>query len=239
VEIREAVRRIDTWVKAGTRPAAYVVQANALSVVCSHEDKEYSDCLASANLCVADGMPLVWLLRRKGYHQQERVYGPDLMLNLCKQAEQVGWKCFFYGDTPQVLDKLAQELCRRFPRLNMVGSLSPPFRDLSIEEDLLMCQRINAAHPDILWVALGAPRQDLWMYHHREKLDLSVMHGVGAAFGFISGTVPQAPVWMREIGLEWLFRLAMEPRRLWKRYTITNLKFLYYIVTLEIFKTRS
>jgi N-acetylglucosaminyldiphosphoundecaprenol N-acetyl-beta-D-mannosaminyltransferase len=239
VEIREAVRRIDAWVKAGARPAAYVVQANAWTTVRACEDKDYFDCLASANLCVADGMPLVWLLRRKGRHLQERVYGPDLMLILCERAAKEKWRCFLYGGKPGVPETLRDTLVSRYPELNVAGTYSPPFQALTAEEDAEVCAMVNAAKPDILWVGLGSPKQDLWMHEHRDRLNVSVMHGVGAAFDFLSGRVRQAPRWMMNAGLEWLFRLIMEPRRLWKRYTITNLKFLYYIVTREIFKTRS
>ncbi|MGB2957415.1 MAG: WecB/TagA/CpsF family glycosyltransferase, partial [Bacteroidota bacterium] len=176
----------------------------------------------------------VWMLRLKGNPIKKRVYGPDMMLRLCDEASRHGWRCFLYGGESGTLELLRNNLLQRFPSLQIVGTHSPPFRSLSPEEDATVCEMINAARPDILWVGLGGPKQDRWMYDHRDRLNVSVMHGVGAAFDFLSGRVPQAPRWMMNSGLEWLFRLAVEPRRLWRRYTITNLKFLYYLFAREV-----
>jgi N-acetylglucosaminyldiphosphoundecaprenol N-acetyl-beta-D-mannosaminyltransferase len=172
----------------------------------------------------------VWLLRLKGHNIRQRVYGPDLMLLLCEEAAKRGWRCFLYGGATGVPEQLMEVLEKRFPGLQIVGTYSPPFRPLTAEEDEAVCAMINAAKPDIVWVGLGSPKQDIWMYEHREKLDVSVMHGVGAAFDFLTGRVKQAPRWMMNAGLEWLFRLLQEPRRLWKRYTLTNLKFVFYLL---------
>lgn len=209
----------------------YIIQTNVHSLVVAQESRLYRAALSHATLSVPDGMPVVWLLRAKGYPIKDRVYGPDLMLLLCEEAAKRGWRCFLYGGAPGVPEQLKDVLEQRFPGLNIVGTYSPPFRPLTAEEDAEVCRMINAAKPDILWVGLGSPKQDIWMYEHRDTLNVSVMHGVGAAFDFLTGRVKQAPRWMMNVGLEWLFRLFQEPRRLWKRYTITNLKFVYYVLT--------
>lgn len=213
-----------------------VVQANVFTLVTAQEDTTYKQAIEAADLSVPDGMPLVWLLRLKGHRVKARVYGPDLMLRLCQEAAARGWRCFLYGGKPGVPELLRDTLVARYPNLQIVGTYSPPFRELTPEEDRSICEMINRSKPDILWIGLGSPKQDLWMYEHREKLDVSVMHGVGAAFDFLTGRIPQAPRWMMNSGLEWLFRLAQEPGRLWKRYTVVNLKFLYYLVRKELLK---
>jgi len=226
----DALRVIGALIAAGKRPASFVVQTNALSLVTGHERKEYREAVEAAALSVPDGMPVVWLLRARGREVRSRVYGPDLMLQCAQEAVGNGWRCFLYGGGPGVADDVAQELRQRFPGLQIVGMYSPPFRDLTAAEEHGVRTMINSVQPDLLWVALGGPRQDLWMFNHRKSLDVSVMHGVGAAFDFISGRVPQAPRWMMNSGLEWLFRLGAEPRRLWKRYTVGNLKLAAYLI---------
>lgn len=226
-----AATHVAKWVFEHARPARYVLQANVNSLVSALEDGHYRKATLNATLSLPDGMPVVWLLRLKGHAIRERVYGPDLMLLLCAEAAKLGWRCFLYGGAPGVPEQLKRVLEARFPGINIVGTYSPPFRPLTPEEDAQICRMINAAKPDILWVGLGSPKQDMWMYEHRDKLDVSVMHGVGAAFDFLTGRVKQAPRWMMNMGLEWFWRLMIEPRRLWKRYTITNAKFLWYLVT--------
>jgi N-acetylglucosaminyldiphosphoundecaprenol N-acetyl-beta-D-mannosaminyltransferase len=230
INMEETAGHIEKLIKERVRPSAYIVQANALSLVSAQENLGYRQAIGSADLVLPDGMPLVWLLRRLCHKDQQRVYGPDLMLRLCSSAAQNGWRCFLYGGEPGVPEQLGQELVRRFPGLLVVGTISPPFRLLSESEEEQVRTTVNSAHPDILWVGLGGPKQDTWMYEHREVLDVSVMHGVGAAFDFITGRVPQAPRWVMNCGFEWLFRLMMEPRRLWKRYTIINFKLIYYLL---------
>ena len=222
------------WIETKHRPSAYVTQVNVHSVVTAQSDERCSEALRHADLSVPDGMPLVWLLRLRGSSIKTRVYGPDLMLMICEEAAKKGWKCFLYGGKEGIPELLRDTLVNRFPGLNIVGVYSPPFRDLTEEEDGNVCAMINRTKPHILWVGLGAPKQDIWMYQHRNTLDVSVMHGVGAAFDFITGQVRQAPRWMMNSGLEWLFRLYCEPRRLWKRYTVTNLKFFYYLFAREV-----
>lgn len=223
------------WISGRKRPSAIIVQTNVFSLVSAAEDPNYRAILCEANLSLPDGMPLVWFLRRKGHSGSTRNYGPDLMLALCKKAAQSGWRCFFYGGEPGVSELLRTKLSDRYPGLNVVGVLSPPFRELTTVEEEEACLVINKSRPDILWVSLGGPKQDTWMYNHRMNLDVSVMHGVGAAFDFHSGRKPQAPRWMMNLGFEWVFRLMTEPRRLWKRYTLVNAKFLR-LVFLELLR---
>jgi N-acetylglucosaminyldiphosphoundecaprenol N-acetyl-beta-D-mannosaminyltransferase len=236
LDYQVSATHVADWIGAKKRPAAFIVQTNVYSLVSSQENPVYRETLSNADLSVPDGMPLVWLLRLKGARTRNRVYGPDLMLLLCGEAAIRGWRCFLYGGKTGVPEMLRDKLMSRFPSLNIVGTYSPPFRELTDHEDAEICAMINKTKPDILWVGLGAPKQDIWMYEHRTKLDVSVMHGVGAAFDFLTGQVRQAPRWMMNAGLEWLFRLFQEPRRLWKRYTVTNLKFLYYLLMIEVFK---
>lgn len=175
-----------------------------------------------AGLATPDGMPLVWLGRWKSQVEVNRVYGPDLMLALCAISAQRGYTHYFYGGAPGVPELLAEKLMRRFPGLQVAGTYSPPFRSLTAVEEQQVIQQLNKAAADIIWVGLGTPKQDLWMAAHRAQLAAPVLIGVGAAFDFHTGRMPQAPRWMQRSGLEWLFRLWQEPRRLWYRYLIYN-----------------
>lgn len=176
-----------------------------------------------------DGMPLVWLGRRRKL-PVERVCGPDFMPALVEAGRIDGYRHFFYGGTPASLEALQEGLLRRFPGLAIAGAYAPPFRPLTPEEDDAVVDTINAVHPDFVWVGLGSPKQDLWVAAHRDRIDASVLLAVGAAFDFHSGQRRRAPRWMRRLGLEWLHRLASEPRRLAYRYTVVNLEFIQLLV---------
>jgi N-acetylglucosaminyldiphosphoundecaprenol N-acetyl-beta-D-mannosaminyltransferase len=183
----------------------------------------------SADRVTPDGMSLVWALRRMGIDAAKRVYGPSLLPILCARAEARGLPIGFYGATPEVLDALQGELRRRFPRLRMPFAWSPPFRALDPAEAATARDAIEASGVRILFVGLGCPKQERWMAEHRATLPC-VLVGVGAAFDFLSGAKAQAPEWMQGAGLEWLFRLGSEPRRLWRRYLLGNTRFLYHFV---------
>ena len=183
-----------------------------------------------SGLTTPDGMPLVWLCRLSGCKNVDRVYGPDLMLALCEHSATKGYSHFFYGGATGVPARLSDVLQRRFPGLQVRGTYSPPFHSLSQEEDLEIVRMINDANPDVVWVGLGAPKQELWMAEHRELLRAPVLIGVGAAFDFHAGGKKQAPYWMQRSGLEWLFRLLSEPKRLWKRYIYDNPRFVILIL---------
>jgi N-acetylglucosaminyldiphosphoundecaprenol N-acetyl-beta-D-mannosaminyltransferase len=175
-------------------------------------------------------MPLVWLSRRQSRTPVERVYGPDLMLALCAKSIEQGYRHYFYGGAPGVPETLGQTLQTRFPGLQVAGDCSPPFRSLTSAEEIQIINHINQTQADIVWVGLGTPKQDLWMAAHRPRLTAPVLIGVGAAFDFHTGRIPQAPRWMQQNGLEWLFRLYQEPRRLWYRYLIYNPLFVLLIL---------
>lgn len=216
----------------------YISVCPVSTIMECHTNAKAFESVNAADLVTPDGMPVVWLGRLRGYKNIKRVYGPDLMLEICRISEHKGHKNYFYGSTVKVLTGLSENLKRTFPALVVSGAYSPPFRDLSVAEEMQIIKNINKDSPDILWVGLGSPKQDIWMYHNRDKLNASVIVGVGAAFDFLSGVKPQAPKWMRRIGLEWLFRLIIEPQRLWRRYLIGNSLFIYLLIAELIFPKR-
>lgn len=205
------------------------VAAVHLIMECQH-DRGLFDGVNRADLVVPDGMPLVWFLNASGYKDVRRVYGPDLTISLCDLAERKKFSVFFLGGEAGQSRRVAQELRHRFPGLSIVGNIDTPARPLSVQVGKEKIDRINAIRPDIVLIGMGCPYQELWMIENREKLKAPVLIGVGAAFDIISGKVPQAPKWMRQAGLEWLFRFAHEPRRLWRRYTLMNIKFLFLLL---------
>jgi N-acetylglucosaminyldiphosphoundecaprenol N-acetyl-beta-D-mannosaminyltransferase len=193
------------------------------------DDPRLRRAVNSADRVTPDGMSLVWALHRLGVASATRVYGPSLLPILCARAEARGLAVGLYGGTPRVLDALQAELRRRFPALRIPFAWSPPFRALDPEEDAAVRDAIEASGVRILFVGLGCPKQERWMAEHREGLPC-VLVGVGAAFDFLAGAKPQAPRWMRGAGLEWLFRVGAEPRRLWRRYLFGNARFLYHFL---------
>ena len=224
-----AVDQISRWVESHEKH--YVCVTGVHGVMESQSDPELLQIHNSSGLTTPDGMPLVWAARWAGVEHVERVYGPDLMLDVCSQAAEHGWTCYFYGGQDGVPEMLADRLSERFPGLKVVGTHSPPFRELSDEEDLLEVERINQADPDLVWVGLSTPKQERWMASHRGRLGARVLLGVGAAFDIHAGLLPQAPRWMQRSGLEWLYRLYREPRRLWRRYLKNNPRFLIRVAT--------
>jgi N-acetylglucosaminyldiphosphoundecaprenol N-acetyl-beta-D-mannosaminyltransferase len=192
----------------------------------ARKDSELHTILNAADIATPDGMPLVWALRSFGIEDQPRVYGPTLMLVLCEQAARLGHRVFLYGGRSETLEALQANLVRRFPGLKIVGSYSPPFRDLTEEEQRVVQGQIADAAPDLLFVGISTPKQERWMSAHRRVFRGAVMVGVGAAFDFHAGRVQQAPAWMQRNGLEWFYRLTREPGRLWKRYLLVTPWFL-------------
>ncbi len=224
IHMGQALEAITGWIER--RDAHYVCVATVHGVMECQKNPYLRRILNSSGLTTPDGMPLVWLSHLQGFHHVGRVYGPDLMLALCEHSVSRGYRHYLYGGEEGVAERLKEQLEQRFPGLQVVGTYAPPFRALSPEEDREVVERINAAKPDIVWVALGAPKQDFWAAEHVGKLSASVIIGVGAAFDFLSGRKRQAPRWMRQAGLEWLFRLGQEPHRLWHRYLVYNPLFL-------------
>jgi N-acetylglucosaminyldiphosphoundecaprenol N-acetyl-beta-D-mannosaminyltransferase len=191
----------------------------------AHWNPQYAEVLATADLVTPDGMPLVWALRLLGVANQQRVYGPDLMLAWCKRAAQTGLSIYLYGSTSAQLLKIQSFLTQKFPEIVIAGAHAPPFRPLTPEEEFTDVAMIRESGASVVFVALGCPKQECWMHRQVEHLD-AVMIGVGAAFSFFSGTVSQAPRWMMGLGLEWLYRLSQEPRRLTSRYLVYNPTFI-------------
>jgi len=231
--------RVDATTYAETADAVIErAEAGAGGMVCvatahmaieCRDDPALRRAVNSADRVTPDGMSLVWALRHMGIDAASRVYGPSLLPILCARAEARGIAIGFYGGTPEALDALQAELRRRFPRLRMPFAWSPPFRALEPAEDAAARDAIEASGVRILFVGLGCPKQERWMAEHREALSC-VLVGVGAAFDFVSGAKAQAPAWMQGAGLEWVFRLGTEPRRLWHRYLVGNTRFLYHFL---------
>ncbi len=205
--------------------SAYIIAANVHVIMTAYWNPRYRDILDQAALVTPDGMPLVWGMRWLGAKDQPRVYGPDLMLAWCDRATHLSSSIYLYGSTPQTLQRLSTQLLQTFPHLKIAGTHSPPFRALTPAEAAADIERIHRSGAAVVFVGLGCPKQEEWMYRQLGKLD-AVMIGVGAAFKFHSGEVTQAPSWMMMCGLEWLFRLIKEPRRLWSRYLLTNSAFI-------------
>jgi N-acetylglucosaminyldiphosphoundecaprenol N-acetyl-beta-D-mannosaminyltransferase len=222
-----AARKICAWAAGGQ--SRYVCVATVNNVMESYDSADFQRAMNDADLVTPDGMPLVWGLRLLGHSNATRVYGPDLTPIVLEMASAEGLAIGLYGGAPQVLERLLKVLEQRFPALRIACALSPPFRPLTAEEDEEVVQAINASGARILFIGLNTPKQDYWMAAHRGRIQ-SVMIGVGAAFDFLAGTKPQAPPWMMRYGLEWLFRLATEPRRLWKRYLKHNPRFVILFV---------
>jgi N-acetylglucosaminyldiphosphoundecaprenol N-acetyl-beta-D-mannosaminyltransferase len=220
INMRTAVSKIDDWVRR--RERHYVCVRDVHGVMECQRDPEFRRIHNSAGLVTPDGMPLVWLLRRAGYRDVDRVYGPDLMLALFERYSNGTCRHFFYGSTDDVVGKLREKLQARFPGTSIVGSFSPPFRPLTPSEDNEAVRMINGSGADIVWVGLGTPKQERWMGEHRARLTAPVLISVGAAFAIHAGVLRQAPYFIQRSGFEWLYRLIVEPRRLWRRYLKNN-----------------
>jgi N-acetylglucosaminyldiphosphoundecaprenol N-acetyl-beta-D-mannosaminyltransferase len=215
------------WMDAmvAEREPGYVTAAAVHLVMVAREDAATREAVLGATLAVPDGQPLVWALRALGL-DASRVYGPELMARYCERSAQTGVSMFLYGGRNQgALVQLALNLRKRYPGLKIVGGYSPPYRELTDEEELWISSEIDRSGADVVWVGTGQPKQEQWMFRMRPKLAAPLLVGVGAAFDFHAGLVPQAPGWMQDTGLEWTFRLAHEPRRLWRRYARYNPRF--------------
>ncbi len=208
-------------VRQGRR--GYVTVANVHSVSEAQNDPELKRILNEALLTTPDGMPLVWMGRLQGHRSIRRVYGPDLLLNLCSHSSSAEFSHFFFGGKPGVVEELVRNLKKQFPALRIAGTYTPPFRPLSEDERQTLQELAREAKPDFFWVGIGMPRQEKFMFEYLPILaEAKIFIGIGAAFDFLAGRVRQAPRWMMRLGLEWLFRLCQEPKRLWRRYLIYN-----------------
>ncbi len=228
IDMEAALGTVEGWISR--RECNYACFTNVHAIMECQKDDRLLAIHRAAGLVAPDGMPLVLISRAMGFRRTRRVYGPDFTLALCERSSAAGYRHFFYGGAPGVPDRLAKNLARRFPGLQIAGAYSPPFRDLTAEEDEEVVRMINASGADVVWVGLGAPKQERWMAGHVGRLQAPVLLGVGAAFDFHAGTKPQAPRWMRKSGFEWLFRLLSEPRRLWHRYLVLSPQFVFLLM---------
>lgn len=231
---QQALARLSSW--ASSRQSRYVCICNVHSVVTARQDEAFATVIREADMATPDGAPVAWLMRRLGVANQERINGPDLMWRYCAEAAKRNESIYLYGGQQSTLDALQKKLSEHFPGLTVAGAYSPPYRSLTAEEDLAVVDTINASGAGTVWVGLGCPKQEKWMAEHRGRIR-AVMVGVGAAFDYHAGTIQRAPLWMQKNGLEWLHRLASEPRRLWKRYFVTNSLFMY-LATIQLLKHR-
>jgi N-acetylglucosaminyldiphosphoundecaprenol N-acetyl-beta-D-mannosaminyltransferase len=223
-DYEEVMDWMDAAIAAGEQ--GYVTAAAVNLVMSAHEDPATRAAVLGATLAVPDGQPLVWALRALGHRAATRVYGPDLMALYCARAAGNGTPIYLYGGrTPEALALLGERLRERFPGLIVAGGYSPPFRELSEAEERDVIADIDGSGAQIVWVGTGQPKQELWMHRMRPRLQGPLLVGVGAAFDFHAGLVAQAPPWMGRSGLEWIYRLAREPRRLWRRYARYNPRF--------------
>lgn len=207
----------------------YICAANVHMVMEAFDNTAFQAVVNNADLVTPDGMPLVWGLRLLGYKEASRVCGPFLTLHVCKAAACHGLPVALYGGTDESLTIFSDFLRERFPGIHITCAIAPPFRPLTVEEDEAVTRQLVESGARILFVGIGCPKQEYWMAAHKGKIP-AVMLGVGAAFDFFSGQVKQAPVWMQQLGLEWLFRLCIDPRRLWKRYLKHNPRFVFYFM---------
>lgn len=229
-----ALSQLNTW--ATNHESRYVCICNVHSVVTASQDVEFGRVVREADMATPDGAPVAWMMRKLGHSGQQRINGPDLMWKYCELVSGLGSRLrgndggiFLYGSTDETLEILKGKLLVAFPNLKIAGAVSPPFRRLTAEEDEDIVAQINASGASTVWVSLGCPKQEMWMAAHRGRIN-AVMVGVGAAFDYHAGTIKRAPKWMQDYGLEWFYRLASEPRRLWKRYLVTNTLFLIGVV---------
>lgn len=221
----EAISTIDQW--ARRHESRTICICNAHSVVTARTDPSFQRVINDADMATADGAPIAFMLRRGGYVLQERINGPDLMLKYCAHAAEAGQSIFLYGGSPETLVALQSKLASDFPSLRIAGAYSPPYRQLTPEEDAAVVRTINESKAHVVWVGLGCPKQERWMDAHKGLVN-AVMIGVGAAFDYHAGKIRRAPLWMQHHGLEWLHRLCSEPGRLWRRYLVTNTLFVRY-----------
>ncbi|HAT4174598.1 WecB/TagA/CpsF family glycosyltransferase [Clostridium perfringens] len=206
----------------------YICVSNVHTTVMAYEDKKYMKIQNSAAMALPDGKPLSIVSKKRGYKEAERVTGPDLMEQIFKISKENNYKHYFYGSTEETLELLKKNLNNKYPEINIVGVYSPPFRKLTDQEIFEIEKKINDSNADFVWVGLGAPKQEIWMYENRNKIN-SLMIGVGAGFDYHAGNIKRAPIIMRNLSLEWLYRLMQDPKRLFKRYFFTNIKFIKLI----------
>jgi len=228
------IEKVEDIIKS--RKGGYICFSTVHMVMEAYDNPEFAEKVNNADYIVTDGMPIVWMQKLQGAKEASRIRANDLMIELCRYAEKKGFSVGFYGSKSPVLESILRRTEKNFPNLKVVYAFSPPFRNLSAEEDEEITKAINQAGPDILFVGLGCPKQENWMADHKDKLK-AVMLGVGASFDFFAGNIRECPAWLGKLGLEWLFRLIQEPKRLWRRYLLLNPRFIILAV-LQLLKRR-
>jgi len=228
INMEIAVKIIMQWVSE--RESNYICVRDVHGIMRAQEDPNLMNIHDQAGLVTPDGMPLVWIMRARGYKNCNRVCGADLVDSLCRASQHTGIRHYFYGGKAGVADRMAAELSRRFPGLQIAGTGMPPFRPMTKEEDRTTTENIASTGPDIIWIGLSTPKQEYWMRDHVGRIPGATLIGIGAAFDFYAGDVKRAPKWMHYSGLEWLHRLGSEPRRLWRRYLVLAPKFVALVV---------
>jgi N-acetylglucosaminyldiphosphoundecaprenol N-acetyl-beta-D-mannosaminyltransferase len=223
VNMELALRQTELLLDQGKQ--GYVCVTGVHGIMEAQSDDAFRDTLNRSFLTTPDGMPTVWLGRIHGFKQMNRVYGPDYMLGLCERSITKGYRHFLYGGKPGVAEELGAELTRRFPGLQIVGTYTPPFRPLNADEEDDLRSQLEMSQADVLWCGLSTPKQERFMAAYSQRMPVKLMVGVGAAFDLLSGNLSEAPDWMKKAGLQWLFRLIKEPRRLWRRYLVNNPRF--------------
>ena len=227
VTINEALNRIERWIELRQERCRFIVATGFHGIWEAHRDPRLRDVLNAADLFCPDGIAPVWISQLRGLPLPGRVPGPDLLARFAALANRKGYRSFFYGDTEETLAALKERFEWRHPGHRVVGTLSPPFRKLELEEERAVVQQINEACPDVLWVGLGLPKQEWWIHRNLNALQVPVVVGVGAAFRLVSGQVKRAPAWVGDAGFEWLWRLGREPAKLWRRDLVDGPRFLY------------
>jgi N-acetylglucosaminyldiphosphoundecaprenol N-acetyl-beta-D-mannosaminyltransferase len=223
LDMRAAVSAIDAAVSSGRK--GYVCVTGVHGIMEAQRDEAFRAILNSSFLTTPDGMPTVWVGKWQGFCTIERVYGPDLMLDVCRLSVIKGYTHFLYGGKPGVADSLKSALEQRFPGIRILGTFCPPFRPLNVTEERDLVERVASLRPDLFWVGLSTPKQERFMDEFCPKLDTKVMLGVGAAFDIHAGLLKDSPAWLKNMGLQWVHRLYQEPKRLWKRYLVNNPRF--------------
>lgn len=223
-----AIERVARWIDTGERQ--FVCVTGVHGVMESQADPDLMRIHNESGMTTPDGMPMVWCGRFAGAKSMTRVYGPDLMDRILELSQTTGWSHFFYGAAPKVVDELARNMRSKYPGIRIAGTHSPPFRPLDEAEVQADARMLNKSRASIVWVGLSTPKQEHWMSKFRPLLDAQVLIGVGAAFDIHAGRLKQAPRWLQRCGLEWLFRLLIEPKRLWRRYLQNNPRFVIQIL---------
>jgi N-acetylglucosaminyldiphosphoundecaprenol N-acetyl-beta-D-mannosaminyltransferase len=229
------VDHIERWIEARDERCHQVIVTGFHGLMEAHKNPAIQSILNGADLWVPDGIAPVWLARMRGHRNVVRAPGAEIMAGFLRRSNEKGYSSYFYGDTEQTLAALCAAVTRNFPGHRIAGAYSPPFRPLTTAEEAEIVERINAARPDIVWVALGMPKQDIWIHERLAKLNVTVAIGIGAAFAFVAGTVPRCPEWMGRAGLEWVYRFLKEPSKLWRRDLLDGPRFIFY-AGLDLFR---